>query len=110
MPDAEELLLLKRLQYINVKDKGYKWPLFLLIICIPIFITLCILNLNIYGFFALLTGILAAPGYYIIKTRYCDSCKQKMKRFSYETEVYFCCDDCQTKFKSIIGMDSGSSD
>lgn len=69
MPDAEELLLVKRLHYINVKDKGYKRPLFLLIICISTFITLCILNLNIYGFFALLTGILSAPVYYIIKAR-----------------------------------------
>ncbi len=110
MPDAEELLLLKRLQYINVKDKGYKKPLFLLIISLFTFVVLCIANLNIYSFFALLTGILGAPVYYIIKARYCDSCNQKMNRFSHETEIYFCCDSCQTKFKSIIGMDNGSSD
>jgi hypothetical protein len=110
MQDQEDILVSKRLQYMNVKDNGYKAPTILFLTGIAGFALFCIFYLYFIAVAFLLLAIVLAPVYYIVKRRHCQICSQKMIRFGYDTEIYFCCDTCQTKFQSAIGADNGSGD
>lgn len=105
----EEKLLSERLQYTDLKDKGYRKPLSFFMTCLLCSVILYIVYLNTVAFFVLLTGLIVAPAWYIFKKRYC-LCQREMARFAYDTEVYFYCDRCRTKIKSLIGLDAGTSD
>lgn len=101
-------MLPQRLEYKKVKEIAYD-SIALVIIGLVVSIIMrfytysyfiCLIFLGFYLCLVIL--------YYTERTRKCKECGERMHRFEYDNNVFFCCDNCKTKIKCIISLDNYS--